>query len=56
MLLTNLWAGNTIASKAEFLSNLRFLQSFSDSMGLPILNDELFSAASAYYDAVMPHA
>ena len=56
MLLVNMWVGNCAASKADFLEKLRFLQSFSDSMGFPVLNDALFSTAAAYYDAVMAHA
>ena len=54
MVLMNLWVGNCTTDKEDFLAKLRFMRRFSDEMGLPVIDDELFSIAERYFDFVMP--
>lgn len=54
MVLMNLWVGNCTTDKEDFLAKLRFMRRFSDQMGLPVIDDELFSIAERYFDFVMP--
>lgn len=53
MILTNLWVGGSEATREEFIDRVRFIQTFTNRMGLPVVSDRLLSVAGDYYDAVV---
>lgn len=53
MLLMNMWVGIFVQDLEDYRAKLAFLRDFSDSLGLPIFNDEVYGVALAYYDKVM---
>ena len=53
MLLMNMWVGVFIGDRADFTAKIAFLKSMTDSLGLPILNQELIDVAMRYYDDIM---
>lgn len=56
MLLMNMWVGVFIGDRDDFTAKLRFLKTFSDAIGLPILNDALMDVALEYYDRVLANS
>ncbi len=53
MMLMNMWVGIFIGDKADFTAKLSFLQSMTDGLGLPLLDERLMAVALDYYDSVM---
>lgn len=53
MVLANLWVGGSEATREEFIDRVRFMGSFTDRMGLPVVSDHLLSVAGDYYETVV---
>lgn len=53
MLLMNVWVGIFIGDKNDFLSKMSFLQTMTDALGLPIIDNDVLRVALDYYDSVM---
>lgn len=53
LLLANLWLSMTPGDRERFSRRVRFLRQMTDSLGLPIIDDEFEAAALHYFDAVM---
>lgn len=53
MILMNLWIGGSENTREGFLDKVRFIQTFTDRMGLPVVNEHLLSVASNYYNTVV---
>lgn len=56
MILVNIWANPTLwdMNKTEFMRKVRTIGSVLNSMGLPLLNEELLDVMQAYADNILP--
>lgn len=55
MILMNMWVGVFIGDKADFMTKMTFLKSFSDALGLPMIDEQVLTVADAYYDKVITY-
>lgn len=53
MILMNMWVGVFVGDKADFLAKMTLLKSFSDALGLPMIDDNVLAIANNYYDKVI---
>ena len=53
MLLMNMWVGTFVGDRENFIGKMTFLKSFSDALGLPLIDDRIMSVALDYYDSIM---
>lgn len=53
MILMNMWVGVFVGDKADFLAKMTLLKSFSDALGLPMIDDNILTIANNYYDKVI---
>lgn len=56
MILVNVWANPTLwdMNKTEFMRKVRTIGSVLNSMGLPLLNEEMLAVMQAYADNILP--
>lgn len=53
MILMNMWMGVFFGDKADFMAKITFLKAFTDSLGLPLIDEKLLDVVSSYYDKVV---
>lgn len=56
MLILNIWVGVFTAGREDFIRKIKFIQAFTDAMGLPLIDDDLYATALSYFDEIMTKA